>query len=85
MKPSKKSKSERLTTESLQWRSVKASAFPGMDEGGGMMMLEELDDVDIEWEEDKEGRKVARFIVGYAIFGVFVCTDYSIDTRGEAR
>lgn len=27
------------------------------------MMLEELDDVDVEWEEDEEGRKVARFVV----------------------
>jgi hypothetical protein len=28
-----------------------------------MMMLEELDDVDVEWEEDEGGRKVARFVV----------------------
>ena len=28
-----------------------------------MMMLEELDDVGVEWEQDAGGRKVARFVV----------------------
>ncbi len=53
----------RLPAETLRWKPIKATGFPGMDGGGGMMMLEELDDVDVEWEEDEEGRKVARFVV----------------------
>ena len=33
------------------------------------MMLEELDDVGVEWEEDERGRKVARLVVSveYAV------------------
>ena len=53
----------RLSGEDLPWQPVKASSFPGMDEGGGMMMLEELDNVDVAWDEDELGRKVARFVV----------------------
>ncbi|CAD6585850.1 MAG: ATP-dependent RNA helicase [Tremellales sp. Tagirdzhanova-0007] len=52
----------RLSGEDLPWQPVKASSFPGMDEGGGMMMLEELDNVDVAWDEDELGRKVARFV-----------------------
>jgi ATP-dependent RNA helicase DDX24/MAK5 len=57
----------RLPTNDLKWRKVETAreAFAGMDEGGGMMMLEELDDVDVEWEEDGRGGKVARFVVCY--------------------
>jgi ATP-dependent RNA helicase DDX24/MAK5 len=36
-----------------------------MDAGGGMMMLEELDGVGIEWEQQDDGRKVARFVVSF--------------------
>jgi ATP-dependent RNA helicase DDX24/MAK5 len=55
----------RLPANDLKWRKVDTTteAFAGMDEGGGMMMLEELDDVDVEWEEDGHGGKVAKFIV----------------------
>ncbi|WVF66002.1 hypothetical protein IAT40_000740 [Kwoniella sp. CBS 6097] len=52
----------RLAAESLKWKPVHTSSFSGVDGGGGMMMLEELDDVGIEWEEDDGGRKVARFV-----------------------
>lgn len=33
-----------------------------------MMMLEELDDVGVEWDQDDRGAKVARFIVSIATF-----------------
>ncbi|OCF44081.1 ATP-dependent RNA helicase MAK5 [Kwoniella heveanensis CBS 569] len=52
----------RLAAESLKWKPVHTSSFSGVDGGGGMMMLEELEDVGIEWEEDVGGRKVARFV-----------------------
>ena len=60
------SKSQKLPAQ-LKWRSIKTSVFAGMDEGGGMMMLEELDDVDVDWQEDEEGRKVARFVVSWVL------------------
>ncbi len=54
---------KRVTADDLKWKSVKTSHLPGMDEGGGMMMLEELDGVGVEWEEGDGGRKKARFVV----------------------
>ncbi|ORX35309.1 P-loop containing nucleoside triphosphate hydrolase protein [Kockovaella imperatae] len=53
---------ERLDAEDLQWKPVQMPSFAGMDGGGGMMMLEELDGVDVTWEEDLAGRKIARFV-----------------------
>lgn len=54
---------ERLAADSLQWKAVKNTAsFAGIDEGGGMMMLEELDDVGVEWTEEG-GAKIAKFVV----------------------
>jgi ATP-dependent RNA helicase DDX24/MAK5 len=54
---------ERIPTSDLKWRTVKNTAsFAGIDEGGGMMMLEELDDVGIEWQEES-GAKIAKFVV----------------------
>lgn len=58
-----KAKKDRLTAESLQWRTLKPASFSGFDDGGGMMMLEELDDVGVEWETAEGGMKVARFVV----------------------
>ena len=53
---------ERLAANSLKWKTVKNTAsFAGIDEGGGMMMLEELDDVGVEWQEES-GAKIARFV-----------------------
>lgn len=56
-------KKKRLRADQLKWKEVKTSALPAMDAGGGMMMLEELDGVGIEWEQQEDGRKVARFVV----------------------
>ncbi|KAK8861716.1 ATP-dependent RNA helicase MAK5 [Kwoniella newhampshirensis] len=52
----------RLSANTLKWKPVKTSSFSGIDGGGGMMMLEELEDVGIEWDEDEGGRKTAKFI-----------------------
>ncbi|WVR03687.1 hypothetical protein IAU60_000682 [Kwoniella sp. DSM 27419] len=56
----------RLTQDELRWKPVHISSFAGIDGGGGMMMLEELDDVGIEWEEDQSGRKTAKFVAAQA-------------------
>lgn len=58
-----KAKKERLTADSLKWRTLNPATFSGFDDGGGMMMLEELDDVAVEWEMAEGGMKVARFVV----------------------
>ncbi|KAK6905469.1 hypothetical protein I203_106298 [Kwoniella mangroviensis CBS 8507] len=52
----------RLAPNELKWKAVNTSPFSGIDGGGGMMMLEELDDVDIEWDEGEGGSRVARFV-----------------------
>jgi ATP-dependent RNA helicase DDX24/MAK5 len=71
-KKSKKSLSKeerpkkRLRADQLQWREVKTSSLPGMDAGGGMMMLEELDGVGVEWEEGVDGGRTAKFVVSEA-------------------
>lgn len=64
-KYTKKPKSSRFhfPSDNLKWKAVKAAPVGGFDEGGGMMMLEELDDVGVEWEEGMNGQKTARFIV----------------------
>lgn len=64
-KPVKRIKPSRfhVASDSLKWKPVKTAPVAGFDEGGGMMMLEELDDVDVEWEEGMNGQKVAKFIV----------------------
>lgn len=51
-----------VTADTLTWKPVKTSSFSGIDGGGGMMMLEELEDVGIEWEETDGGRKIAKFV-----------------------
>jgi ATP-dependent RNA helicase DDX24/MAK5 len=35
----------------------------GFDDGGGMMMFEELEGVDVQWEEGLNGQKTAKFLV----------------------
>ena len=52
-----------LPMDGLEWKTVKLGSMAGLDEGGGMMMLEELDGVDVQWQEDEEGRRVASLIV----------------------
>lgn len=62
-KPKIKSSRSRVSADSLKWKSVRTQPFAGMDEGGGMMMFEELDGVGVEWEEDINGSKTAKFVV----------------------
>jgi ATP-dependent RNA helicase DDX24/MAK5 len=61
-KPTKRSRFD-IPSDTLKWKAVKTAPVAGFDEGGGMMMLEELEGVDIEWEEGLNGQKVARFQV----------------------
>ena len=53
--------------EELKWRPIKVSGIAGVDAGGGMMMLEELDDVEVEWEEGEQGRRMAKLVVRFYI------------------
>jgi hypothetical protein len=57
----KKSKSSRfiIPSDSLKWTGPVA----GFDDGGGMMMFEELEGVDVQWEEGLNGQKTAKFLV----------------------
>jgi len=62
---SKKSKSSRfnIPSDALNWKPVKTAPMGGFDDGGGMMMFEELDGVDVKWEEGANGQKTAKFVV----------------------
>lgn len=60
----------RIKRDDLPWKKVNTSILPGMDAGGGMMMLEELDGVAIEWEEDGRGGRTARFVVSWLYWAV---------------
>lgn len=62
IRDSKKRKNNRLTAEALKWRAIETSGAM-LDEGGGMMLLEEVDGVAVEWEEDEEGRRRAVLVV----------------------
>jgi hypothetical protein len=64
-KPSKRSRFD-IPSDTLKWKPVKTAPVAGFDEGGGMMMLEELEGVDVQWEEGINGQKVAHFKVGHA-------------------
>ncbi|WVO14692.1 hypothetical protein L204_102330 [Cryptococcus depauperatus] len=54
--------SKYISADTLSWKPIKTSSFLGIDAGGGMMMLEELEDVGIEWDEQDDGRKIAKFV-----------------------
>lgn len=61
----KKPKSSRfvIPSDSLKWKPVKTGPVAGFDDGGGMMMFEELEGVDVQWEEGLNGQKTAKFLV----------------------
>lgn len=58
----KRTKNNRLKAEALKWRAIETSGAM-LDEGGGMMMLEEVDGVGVEWEEDGDGGRKAVLVV----------------------
>ncbi|GMK59849.1 hypothetical protein CspeluHIS016_0900660 [Cutaneotrichosporon spelunceum] len=53
---------KRLRADELQWRAVATSSLSGIDAGGGMMMLEEIEGVGVEWEDNPEGGRTAKFV-----------------------
>ncbi|BEI79786.1 hypothetical protein CcaverHIS002_0103150 [Cutaneotrichosporon cavernicola] len=53
---------KRLRADELRWTTVNTSTLPGMDAGGGMMMLEEIEGVAVEWEDDAKGGRTAKFV-----------------------
>lgn len=62
-------KRKRLRADELKWKTVNTSSLPGMDAGGGMMMLEELEGVGVEWEDGPDGGRTARFVVSPDVGG----------------
>lgn len=55
-----KSRVKRTKLGELDWRSIETpSSVSLLDGEGGMLMLEEVDDVDVQWEHDGKGGKKA--------------------------
>jgi ATP-dependent RNA helicase DDX24/MAK5 len=46
--------------DDLDWKEVQRPSAAGIDEAGGMLMLEEVDNVEVYYEETPKG-KVAKF------------------------
>jgi hypothetical protein len=64
------SKSSKVRAEELDWKKLSTDNYEGgtfdADEGG-MLLLEEVDGVDIQWEEDETGRKKAVLMVSCSV------------------
>lgn len=58
----------RLAASQLKWKPVNTSTVSAMDGGGGMLMLEELEGVGVEWVEEGGGRR-ATFVVSTSLEG----------------
>ncbi len=56
-------KRKKVLISELPWKEVARPKEAGLDEFEGMLMLEEVDDVEITFEETDKGR-IARFNVG---------------------
>lgn len=61
-RPSKRQKvaKKHLALDELAWKVVERPSAAGIDEEGGMLMLEEVDDVEVYYEETENG-KIAKF------------------------
>ena len=58
-----------VAAQKLPWtRTPGATIELGSDDEGGMLELEEVDDVDVVWEERPDGSKVVRFKVSMQDF-----------------
>jgi ATP-dependent RNA helicase DDX24/MAK5 len=62
LRPSKRHKAIKndLTLDELAWNVVNRPSAAGIDEEGGMLMLEEVEGVEVYYEETKNG-KIAKF------------------------
>lgn len=63
---SKKSRRINVPSSKLRWKKTAGANydFDGFEEGeGGMLELEEIDDVDVVWEEGLDGSKTVSFKV----------------------
>jgi ATP-dependent RNA helicase DDX24/MAK5 len=70
-KSNKKAKRREVLPSTLSWKEVKRPKEAGLDDFEGMLMLEEVDDVEIIYEETTNGR-IAKFMVR-----LFVADDFS--------
>ena len=65
----KKQRKKELLPDQLGWKEVKRPKEVGLDEFEGMLMLEEVDDVEVIYEETDHGR-IAKFIVSILILNL---------------
>jgi hypothetical protein len=59
-------KASKVRAEELDWKKLSTDSYEGGTfdgDEGGMLLLEEVDGVDIQWEEDEAGRKKAVLLV----------------------
>jgi len=60
------SKASKVRAEELDWKKLSTDSYEGGTfdgDEGGMLLLEEVDGVDIQWEEDQAGNKKAVLLV----------------------
>jgi hypothetical protein len=62
---SKKLKYRELAAQKLPWKALAKGGYD-FDEDGGVLELEEVEDVDIVWQETAGGGRTAKFMVGRA-------------------
>lgn len=81
----------KVNAADLKWKTVNTSTVSAMDGGGGMLMLEELDGVGVEWVEEGGGRR-ATFVVsvggvadGRLVAGMLREMRVRVRGRGRAR
>lgn len=61
-----KAKANKIRAEELDWKKLSVDSYEGGTfdgDEGGMLLLEEVDGVDVQWEEDEAGRKKAVLMV----------------------
>jgi hypothetical protein len=66
----RKSKRRELLPDQLQWKEVRRPKEAGLDDFEGMLMLEEVDNVEVIYGETAHG-KIAKFVVsGLVVYGL---------------
>ena len=61
-----RAKANKVRAEELDWKKLSTDSYEGGTfdgDEGGMLLLEEVDGVDVQWEEDEAGRKKAILMV----------------------
>ena len=69
---SKKPKYTDVAAQNLPWRQLSTAGYD-FEEDGGVLELEEVDDVDVVWEETADGGRSVRFKVGLSSEKRYYC------------